>query len=207
MARIKLRRYEAEEDDLPPVCIRCGEPSDVVRAKDFSWSPAWVYIFILTGLLPFLLVVLFVTKRMRVYAPLCAAHKNHWRGRALFTWGGFFGLLSVGAVALALGNTDGPPGVNNVGAEYMGFGVVAGLIVWLFASVILQSTAIRPAEITPSSITLVKVARVFAEAVKEERLRDEDDRDRRRRRDEDEDEDDGYDSPPPRRRRRDDDYE
>src|SRR5205807_1917313 len=121
------------------------------------WSPSWVYVLLLAGLLPFLIVALILTRRMRVLAPLCDAHRNHWLGRALITWGSLFGLLLLGFTAGALSELLGPPGETNPLTGYLCGGMIAGLLVWLVVAAVLQTTAIQVVEITDTSITLSKV--------------------------------------------------
>src|SRR2546423_13064777 len=80
---VELRRAEARGLDLPPVCMRCGQPAEQFVSKVFAWHPSWVYFLLFVGLLPFIIVALIITERARVDAPLCAVHKGHWSKR---TW-------------------------------------------------------------------------------------------------------------------------
>ena len=42
MASIQLTRYEAEEDDLPDMCMRCGAAATVRKRRLFVSHPMWV---------------------------------------------------------------------------------------------------------------------------------------------------------------------
>jgi hypothetical protein len=197
MATVRLGRYEAEDGDLPRICIRCGAPADTFKPKRFNWLPPWVYVLILFPL-PFLIVALIVTKRMRVRAPLCEAHIYHWTWRSLFTLGGLAILVvfSIAAIVLET-NLERQARFQHLSGLACVSVVVCGLA-WLVAAAIIQSTAVRPSEITDRTITLTGVSREFAEALRQRRRRrdDEDDADYRRPRrrpsyeDEDDEEDD-----------------
>ncbi len=193
MAQVRLRWDETRADELPEACMCCGAPAAVHRGRTFSWHPQWVLFLLLAGLLPFLIVAVIMTKRMRVEVPLCDAHKNHWLVRTAVTWTVFIGLLGLGVVAMLLMEQNGPQGNDPVGG-YVCAGTLVGLFIWLIAAAVLQSTSIRPVEITADDITLTRVARGFVEALREQRDAA---RDRRRDDYDDEDEDDR-----PRRQRR-----
>src|SRR5262249_37754982 len=73
MADVRLDREEAEDGDLPDVCMRCGGPVDAFIVKTFQWYPA------AAAVSPLLRLAL--TKRMKVTIPLCRQHRG-W-----FQWG------------------------------------------------------------------------------------------------------------------------
>jgi hypothetical protein len=95
MASIELSRYEAEEGDLPDVCMICGAPATVRKRYRFTWHPVWVYLLVPFGYLPYILVAALLTENVRCYTLFCPQHKNHWRWRTLSIWGGFLVLLAV----------------------------------------------------------------------------------------------------------------
>src|SRR5690348_7389389 len=102
MAQLRLGRHEVEEEWLPQLCMRCGEPAAFTKRKTFSWYPAWVYLLILVHLLVFLIVALVLTKRMTVPVPLCDKHRHQ------FLWPV---LLGVAALLLLLGTIFGGIGL------------------------------------------------------------------------------------------------
>jgi hypothetical protein len=85
MARVRLDRYEAEEGDLPPVCICCG-----ARARDYVRRKFVYYPVLLTTAV---LIRMMVTRRMTTLLPCCPAHAGGW------LWakgpGGWWGLRPV----------------------------------------------------------------------------------------------------------------
>jgi hypothetical protein len=188
MAKVRLRRYECDKGRLPQVCMSCGEPSDLEKRKKFAWTPPWVGILILAGLLPYIIVASIMTQRCTVYVPLCNQHKSHWLMRGLIGGLSFFGLLLIGVglfvlVGILEQNNKANPGEGSL----FGFACLAVLglfIAWIVLLYILQQSAIRPTEITDRTITLTHVSEEFIRAVEgmDDEEEDEwDDRDRRRR--------------------------
>jgi hypothetical protein len=195
MADIRLGRYEVEHYDPPSVCIRCGAPSVVCKDHRFQWSPPWVYILLLLGVLPYAIAASATMKRMTVSVPLCDRHKWHWGGRTAVVLLGLLAFILFMIAAIAFGaELDLHPGVVFVP-------VIVLFFAWIISAVFLATTTIRPREITDKSITLSGVSPDYIAALNEARRGEEDDDDRprrRRRRDDEEDEEDR----PPRRRRR-----
>jgi hypothetical protein len=172
MAAVRLGRYEVKRQLLPAVCMQCGAEATVHRRKTFSWYPPWVIVLLLFGLLPFVIVALILTKRMTVAVPLCDQHKGHWTWRAWFIWGGFvfFVVLGVAAIILLASQENRRGGANEMAGWVCAATAGAGLI-WLIVAAFVQSSSIRPSEITDTSITLFHVSPDFIDALKEERLR------------------------------------
>jgi hypothetical protein len=158
MAQIRLGRYEAEEGELPPLCLRCGAPAVLFKAKLLSWQPAWTYIVFGLTFWPLLAFTAILRKRMRLLAPFCAAHRNHWQRRRLLSWsvlGGLLILFLLGillAIRLELENIRVPN-------PFLLFWV-AGMAI-TFAIELLRAGSIRPIEISDEAITLTNVAEAF----------------------------------------------
>jgi hypothetical protein len=189
MAQIRLGRYEAE-GGLPRVCMRCGAPATLFKTKNFSWYPSWVYILLLAGLLPFVIVALIMQKRMRVPAPLCDRHKYHWVWPTVAAVVALLLLLGMLFGGMALGGALEGAVDKDLQGTLMAvwfLGVFGLFLACLVAACVIQARAIRPVEITDRSITLTNVAPAFVDAVEE-------------RADEEYDEDEDYDHPRPRRR-------
>src|SRR5262245_2732560 len=113
MAEIRLFIREAE-GPLPNICMVCGREATLVKRKSFSWNPLWVWITLLLGLLPFLIIALILTKRATVEAPLCAEHKYHWAKRTCLVVLGL--LLVIGMLVLAVAISSQP---RNVGESFV----------------------------------------------------------------------------------------
>jgi len=159
MAKIRIYRREADGDDFPRLCMRCGCEADCDVSQTFAWMPGWVFVLLLGGLLPFLIVALLTRKTMRVVAPMCQAHAGHWRVRKLYVG---LGLLFWIAFGIALGalNKDLPDAA--VGPLVL-FGIF-GALAWLVSAVVFTNGAIKASEIRDKSMDLVNVNRDFADA-------------------------------------------
>jgi hypothetical protein len=172
MASIRLFRDEVGEGTLPRVCMRCGKVATCTIRKTFSWHAQWIDTLIFVGLLvctPLFLVgivcALAMTLRMAVWVPLCAEHKNYWKWRSVYITGGSILFLILGCVLLTFMVT-GP--ADQKTSDLIGLVCVlpsAIALVWLISAAIIQSTMIRPSEITTDSVRLGRVAKEFVAAV------------------------------------------
>jgi hypothetical protein len=168
MATLRLGERPWDEEELPDVCMKCGAPAEVHKDHLFRWHPGWVFFLILVHILVYAVVALALTKKRRVRVPLCHAHRHHWvvRQVAIFVGFAFFLFLGIGAI---IAMTDSSPGRR--GSEALGgllcVGSLVVLLVWLVLVSVLQSTAIRPREITDRDITLVGVSTAFVRAYAE----------------------------------------
>jgi hypothetical protein len=171
MSQVQLRsRRPGQVDDLPHVCMRCAAPATRFKDKTFTWIPAWTYLLVPFGALPFALVAQIVRRQMQVRVPLCEAHKGHWFWRIFIAMGGMGALLALGPVAIvlaaALGKTAGSgnvlPVIILVGWFVLFLGWTVGATVWA------KLTMIRPKRITDDGITLTGVAPEFAEQARQE---------------------------------------
>jgi hypothetical protein len=140
----------------------CGREATLVKRKSFSWNPSWVWVTLLLGLLPFLIIALILTKRATVEAPLCAEHKYHWAKRTALVLLGL--LVVIGVLIVAITLTSQPA---NVGRRFVWvwFVWLACLLSWVIAAIIASVTAIRPTVITDRDITLARVAPAFVDAI------------------------------------------
>jgi hypothetical protein len=161
MPSISLTRREAEEGDLPNVCMRCAAPATVRKRYRFVSHPAWIYLLLPFGYLPYVIVAAVLTEHVRCYTQFCPRHKNHWRMRAFIIWGTFLVLLAVIGASFFL--------IVSLNAERaFGFCCVAWLVLmvcWLISIPIIQTTSIHPAYVTERRLTLKRVSASFVEAV------------------------------------------
>jgi hypothetical protein len=186
MAQIRLGRYEIKREILPDVCMRCGTPADRTRRTKFSWYPPWVWVLLLVGILPFLIVALVLTKKMTVPVGLCDNHRRHFLWGPLIIGGGFFltAILVLGVFIIASVWASQKP--HSIADTVFGLTCPAGIVAllgWLIAAIVLRLNTIRPSEITDNSITLVSVSPKYvraAKALREEWEEEEDDRPRPR---------------------------
>jgi|SRR5579883_220829 len=157
MARIRVYRHEADGEDFPRICMRCGQPAECDVPQTFAWMPAWVHVFILMGLLPWLLAALITRKTMRIVAPMCFQHAGHWRNRKLYVWLGllFWIAYFIGLVAYG----DALP--ERARGPMILVGIFGGLA-WLISAAIYANGAIKAAEIRDKGMELENVHKDFA---------------------------------------------
>ena len=83
---------------MPPICIVTGKRNDLVKRKRIeSWAPAWTFIFILLGLLIFVIIRLVMQKRATIELYL---DREYAKARVLRSLGNtaLFLLLFIGAI-------------------------------------------------------------------------------------------------------------
>jgi hypothetical protein len=184
MASIWLSRDECEyPEDLPPVCMVCAEDSETTVRQNLSWyNPLWNLMFLM-GLLPWIIVVLIMTKRATLSAPVCDQHRGHfWKHKLVSGLAVFVGIfVCVGFMVAGFAVAD-----QNRQQEWMGFaGVIAGaagFLVFITVAVIASKRMIRPLEIRDDEVHLTRVApefvdevRAFRRKMRQRRGRDDDD--------------------------------
>jgi hypothetical protein len=172
MAAIQLSRYEAEEGDLPDVCMRCGEFATVRKRRLFISHPVWVYLLLPFCYLPYLIVAIILTQRVRCYTLFCPRHRNYWRNRNLIIWTALPLVLVLVFGSLPLASfLSGRFGKDSQDFLF-GSACIGSLLVlfgWLVLIPIVQETAIHPADVTERRLTLKRVSPAFVEAVHEYR--------------------------------------
>jgi hypothetical protein len=106
---------------LPPFCVKCGRPSEPERLKkSFRWHPGWVYIFILIGILFYVILAAVLSKRMTLELPLCRQHLEKYR------------TLRIAAPALLLGSIAEMVGAGALlPGSYLSYGIGAGLLAFV----------------------------------------------------------------------------
>jgi hypothetical protein len=176
MATIALHRDEFEENKLPPLCIRCGEPATCVKKKTFTWGPDWLLILLFVSICfgPLfwvaLILNLVVRKRMKVPVPLCQKHRNHWLPLQVVLFGGIgLVVLLFTTVVILLLTATHPNSPNIPLAGWFALGTLLTLVIVLFPAAILQKRVIRATLITDYGIWLRGVASEFSDTVEERR--------------------------------------
>jgi hypothetical protein len=169
MAWIHLSRYEAEEGDLPDVCMRCGAPATVRKRRRFTSHPLWVYLLIPLGLLPYVIVAIILTEEVPCYTQFCPRHRHHWLFRGLLVWVGFVVILAIiigSSVLLASMSDQLNRSTEESLAGLLCVGSVILMLCWFISIPITQLTAIHPTDATDRGLTLKNVSPAFVEAVR-----------------------------------------
>jgi len=84
---LKAIRMTKDElrDPLPPVCMFTGEDTEETVVQKFRYTPGWVHVTIMAGLLVYIIDYYVATKKMTVRVPVVAEHKNYWKRRGMIT--------------------------------------------------------------------------------------------------------------------------
>lgn len=172
MASLKLSRYEAEEGDLPDVCMRCGAEATEAKRRRFTSHPLWVYVLLPFGWVPYAIVAIILTEHIRCYTLFCPRHKDYFLIRSLFVWGALLLILAFIVGGLILAGSMSGRGRGTAGDFLFGFwciGTVVLLLCWLISIPISQVMEIHPAEATQRHLVLKRVSPEFVDAVYEHR--------------------------------------
>jgi hypothetical protein len=158
MASVEITRREAEQRQLPPVCMRCGEAARQTYQTDFFDGRG----------------------RILLFAPLCYFHRNHfkWRTRVLvFGLVGSIFVLGLGIFVIADGIRTGIE--NGIGGGRTPFKFLISII-WLLIGLcgavgsivtflVFKYTGIRVTGVTYNAVTFTEVAPEFVEALRVQR--------------------------------------
>lgn len=62
---------------LPDRCVKCNAPAEAYKRRiSMSWHSPMAYLFLLLGLLPYIIAALLMTKRLTVHVGVCPEHKR-----------------------------------------------------------------------------------------------------------------------------------
>lgn len=145
VSRQGSRFVVTQASKLPPFCVQCGETAtgEPVK-KTFSWHSPWLYLMIVfPGLIFYVIVAFFASRKISLAIPLCENHRNRYRtGRLTGT------VMMVGGISFAFIFFGISP--ENYGwAWLIGLGMLfAGAVVFAIADDI-----IRPSHIDHNSGT------------------------------------------------------
>ncbi len=168
MAEVDLGRYEAEQGELPPVCLGCGQPAALYRGRTLVSHPRLVYLLLLAGLPLYFLIALLTHRRLTVVAPFCERHRHFWFWNRLpltSAYAAIAGLLLLCLVLLAAS----PVHMNNKSQAALMLVWLAG-VTWLVAGFLLRLRMLRARKITEEGGELTGAAEAFALALHAERL-------------------------------------
>jgi len=145
MASVRLGRQQAETGDLPAVCMRCGQPTEMWIPRQFSARKDYL------------------ERRMLVLVPACDRHRNRWRTRVRVNWGTLACLILIMGVLIA-----SPVAFQMPLWIFLGVGAVS----WLIFNIIYGQLLIRATEITDHTINLQGVSKEFIEALERKKTAD-----------------------------------
>ena len=136
--------------EMPPICVRTGMAGYKSVKQKMEWRPAWVYLGLLGGVLPLLVLSLILTRR-RTLSPWLSEEAYARRRRFLnLAWGGaLLGLaMIILCVVIAAGFPDLLPIALREGTYAMlaiggTLGILVGILVGNFSSPILKAKLIH----------------------------------------------------------------
>ena len=137
--------------ELPPICIRCGAPSNgKPLKKTLYWHHPAIYFVLLISPLIYLIVAAIVRKSMKVNVPLCLEHAKRRSIAVTLAW--VLPLIGLAdAIILPQFNVDG-----GIVALLTTALVLAGLVIWAVVA-----SPIRPKLINQSHGEFSNFCEVF----------------------------------------------
>ena len=109
-----MRVDDLERGDLPAVCAKTGDPCDGLVRDTLRVVPAWVAALVYAGVVPFLILRLYASRRVEAKLPIAPARVRRIRGLVRGAWiamvvgaaglaSAIFGAGAIGVVALLAG--------------------------------------------------------------------------------------------------------
>jgi hypothetical protein len=149
-----LREYRYD-----PVCMKTGRPHEKWVKQIFTYVPPWVYILIVGGVLPLLIVYLIVRKQAIIYLPVV---KSASKKRTLMMTGTAT-FLVFGFVVTTYGISD--PRALPYGLALLALGFFMGFkgmsTVWVRSRLSQDATTVRLIGLHPDFLSRVQAAQAL----------------------------------------------
>lgn len=166
-SHVTISRTDAEQDQLPEVCIVCGKGTKRRQAKEFSHTPepmGWVIVCFMVLFFPLgILIAILATRKVTVTVPVCRADRHHWS--RIGWWGG------LGWVLIPIGVFSGIWIKDDIEAWIgieEGFTIVSciltGVALFVIPLVYMAVGTVSADEITEQKLSLKNTAVNFARA-------------------------------------------
>jgi len=93
----------ASKAELPERCVKCNQPaSGLIKRFRLAWYPPLVYLSLVLGLIPFVILVLVLQHKMTVHAGVCPVCRSKRRRTMLVSWLGSIGGLILAIYAISV---------------------------------------------------------------------------------------------------------
>ena len=156
-------RNEWVTDSLPSACMCCGSAATTTKEKKFGWYPAWVWLLLPFGYIPFLVVLIVMRKMMSIKIPLCDRHRRPWLPQQLLAALLLVYLLVLPWFLIYLGVVaERNLGPGNPWGLALLLGWVVGIPLLFVVLFIARRVTIHAKQITVDSMTLGGVSEAFA---------------------------------------------
>ena len=160
---ITLTKQQVENDEIPNVCMVCGESTEIRVNRTFQWAPDWAGMLTMAGGIPGFIALATTTREFRIACPVCSRHRDHWSRFGWVCGAGWLVVLLIAATGCLAGwalDTD------RLVLRIAGASVCGGvaLAVWIVIMVRMGTTRVRAAKITKDSIRFERVSQAFARA-------------------------------------------
>ncbi|HEV2946682.1 MAG TPA: hypothetical protein VGX70_04865 [Gemmataceae bacterium] len=165
MTAICIERYEAEQGDLPHMCMCCGAPATVRNKQIFCTGVDWIMTIL--GAVMIRHDISDMTNRVAVWTSFCERHGSYWAKRRLLLGGSLAGAVFLpfgGLIFLSINQMGGADLLNLLWLVSVGL-----FIGWIILAVNIYRHTIRATEVTITSIKLTGVCKEYMQAVEENR--------------------------------------
>jgi hypothetical protein len=134
---------------LPNFCIKCNAPAAHRVGKKLTRDPSWVSLLILLGVLPYLILRVFLTESGRIEFGLCRQHRTLMLVLSIAAWTLFSGSVLSFVVYASRG-----------WSEALTFGIFLGVLALIFG-VAVHLTGIQAAKIEGDFLWIEGVSPAF----------------------------------------------
>jgi hypothetical protein len=128
MAEVRFHNSQLSAQAFPDVCAKSGEPAAGRIKMTLAWAPPWAAIFILFGVLPFIIVYYLAGKRVKFQVPAAQRFVTRRSIGRFVLWAGFLGGLAL----LGYGAAEGSGAAAGYGVLIAFLGLLVGSI-WMNA--------------------------------------------------------------------------
>lgn len=164
MPHVRLRLREAD-GRLPPVCLCCGAPATATEARDLPKlsSTVWLVLFV-AGPFLFRAASALASKSVRLQAPLCDRHRNHWTRGTRLIWTSFAVFGGIIAAAFLLAHLL-PEDLQAALSPFIGVAGYLLFLAWLGILCVARDSEIRLIDIDRKELLLGGVSNEFIRAI------------------------------------------
>jgi len=142
---------------LPEVCVRSNEPADGTIRRRMWWHHPLVYLALLGGLCPYVIVALLLQKKADIRVPICRGCRSRRLQLRLLEW--LLVLAAAGGVVLGI----------RAGGTAVPLSMLGGFVLLIVVAILEGKVGcvVRPKRITDKHVWLIGVHRDYLAALPE----------------------------------------